>query len=194
MPKHVAIYGVDAYGDENAVYGAVAGPVEENSMSTNSNRISIDLTGAPLAAINTALDALEASPAFQLTLTPQEKKDLAKAAEKRAGFMEKCISYMGSHAQFIPGFLDMPEVNKDIAARGHYLQFLLRVRNLMAKGEDAFMVINSEIYRACLAYYEAVERAAGMGAPGAQPIYDDLSEEFPGRGSGPVTPPTPPTP
>lgn len=192
VPKHVAIYGVDVYGDPDAVYGAVAGPVEVDKMSTNSNRISIDLTGAPMTSINGALDALEASPAFGVTLTPEEKTKLAKASEKRAGFLEKAISYMGSSPQFIPGFVNMTEVNKDITSRGFYLQFLLRLRTLIAKGEDSFMVINSEIYRAALAYYEGVERAANMGVSGAQPIYDDLKKEFPGR--GPTTSATPASP
>ena len=194
MPKHVAIYGVDVYGDPNAVYGKTPGPVEETNMSMNSNRISIDLTGPPLTSINGALDTLDSSPAFQLTLTPEEKNSMARAAEKRAGFLEKAISYMGSAPQFIPGYINMVEVNKDIVARGQFLQFLLRLRVLAAKGEDTLMVINSEIYRAALAYYESVERGANMGIPGAQAIYDDLKKEFPGRGSG-ETPPSPtPTP
>ena len=190
MPKHVAMYGVDLYGDPDAVYGAVAGPVKENAMQTNSNRISASLDGAPITAINTSIDTLETTLSFQLNLTQEEKKTMAKAAEKTAGFLEKCISYMTSNPEFIPGFVDMAEVNKDIALRSHYLQFLLRLRTLISKGEDTLTIINSEIYRACLAYYEAVERAASMGAPGAQAIYNDLKEQFPGRGAAQPKPPT----
>lgn len=189
MPKHVAIYGQDSYGDPNAVYGTTPGPVEETNMSTNSNRISIDLSGAPITAINGAVDTLETNLSFQISLTPEEKNAMARAAEKRAGFLEKVISYMGSAPQFIPGYVNMTQVNLDVATRGHYLQFLLRLRVLVAKGEDTLMVINSEIYRAALAYYDSVERAANMGIPGAQPIYDDLKKEFPGRGPTDPKPP-----
>jgi len=156
-------------------------------VSGDANRISIDLTGAPITAITGAIDTLDTQLAFQVSLTPDQKARLAKAAEKTAGFMEKCREYIISHPQFMPGFVSMTEWNKDLVARDHYMGFLLRLRTLVASGEDTLMIINSEIYRVCLAYYEGVERGASMGAAGAQPIYDDLKERFPGRGPASTT-------
>lgn len=190
MPR-VAVYGSgDVYGDPNLVYGPASSGGGTN-MSTNSNRISKDLSGAPITAINGAVDVLDTELAFQISLTPDEKAKMAKAAEKRAGFIEKTRSFIVSHPQFMPGFVNMTEFNMDVALHDHYMSFLLRLRTHVAKGNDTLMVIDSEIYRACLAYYESVERAANMGSPGAQPIYDELSEEFPGRGPASNPPPTP---
>ena len=39
--KHIAVYGVDSYGDENAVYGSEADQAQENKAVSSDNRISV---------------------------------------------------------------------------------------------------------------------------------------------------------
>jgi hypothetical protein len=45
-----------------------------------------------------------------------------------------------------------------------------------------------------LAFYQNVRQAAKRGISGAQPIFDDLKERFPGGGATPATPAVTPKP
>ena len=53
------------------------------------------------------------------------------------------------------------------------------------------MLAGSEAYTAALAYYQSAKTAAKRKIPGAEVIYRDLAERFPGAPRKQSQPPTP---
>jgi hypothetical protein len=42
-----------------------------------------------------------------VTLSVQERRELLKMGPKSIGFDEKCATYMGNRAEFVPGFVQL---------------------------------------------------------------------------------------
>ncbi len=155
------------------------------------NRISLELTAAEKAAIVDATTALEeALDGKTQGLTPEERHDLPKLGDKSLGFDEKCQTYMAAHPTYIPGFVDQTELAKDRKLITDYAPCLAKLAPLVQAMEDTVTQAYSDIYIANLAFYQNVRQAAKRGVPGADAIYQDLQERFPGRPKK-VVPPTP---
>lgn len=155
---------------------------------TDDNRISAVLTPEDIDAIKTALGIVRAKLPFLVSLTPQDRREIAKMGDKSIGFDEKCALYMKTHPEFLPGFVDIEEVLKDRALRGQILEFSSLLDTTSQNVDDTLMLVNRDIWMADLAYYQSVREAAKRGRPGAQAIYDDLSSRFPGSSRQPAKP------
>lgn len=147
---------------------------------SNDNRISAVLSDQDVAAVQAALATLRGVLPFLVTLTAQERKELPKMGPKSIGFDEKCTTYMANRAEFVPGFVDMAEVQKDRALRAQLLRFAAELESLSGSVDDTLQLVGSEVWMADLAYYQSVREAAHRGRAGAQDIYDDLRLRFPG--------------
>lgn len=153
---------------------------------TRDNRLSAQLEAGAIDTILQALTAVRAQLPFLVTLTPQERKELPKLGEKTVGFDEKCVSYMQSNPELLPGFVDIAEVQKDRDLRTQLLRFAADLQSLAQQVDDSLTVLGSEILMADLAYYQSAREAARRGRPGAQGIYEDLRSRFPGASPLPI--------
>ena len=104
---------------------------------------------------------------------------MPRLGEKTVGFDEKCVAYMQSNPELLPGFVDTAEVDKDRALRAQLLRFAVDLQGLSMQVDDSLTVVGSEILMADLAYYQSAREAARRGRPGAQGIYDDLRSRWP---------------
>jgi len=154
----------------------------------NDNRVSAVIDDAAVTDLLGHIQAMRAALPFLLTLSAQDRRELPKMGDKSIGFDEKCVTYMASIPEFLPGFVDLGEVNKDRALRAKMMRFYADLAQLNDTVDDTLRVVTSEIWMADLAYYQAVREAARRGRPGAQPIYDDLRQRFPGPGRTPGSP------
>jgi len=96
---------------------------------------------------------------------------------------------MVSNPEFMPGFIEMTEVNKDRALMGQLMEFHPQLQAAFEAVDDTVMIVGSEMYMADLAYYQSVREATRRGRPGAETIYNDLKQRFPGSNPAPATPP-----
>ncbi len=147
---------------------------------SNDNRVSAVLTAQDVTDILGSVAAIGAKLPFLINLSPQERRELPKMGDKSIGFDDKCRAYMGSHPEFIPGFVDVAEVNKDRELRLQMMRFYAALIALTDKVDDTLQVVSSEAWMADLAYYQSVREAAKRGRAGAQSIYEDLQQRFPG--------------
>lgn len=159
---------------------------------TDDNRISASMTAADITDILAALATIHTKLPFLISITNQERKEMAKLGDKSMGFDEKCFAYMNSNPEFLPGFIQIAEVLKDRTLRAQIMEFLPQVATLCETVDDTLMVLNSELWMADLAYYQSVREAARRGRAGADTIYNDLRQRFPGGNPQPAPPP--PTP
>ena len=147
-------------------------------MSTE-NVISVEIPEADLQAVKDALNTINStlSP-YLLALTPEQRKTIPKMSDGTEPFVGKVMDYATSDAQFVPPYMDVPEMKKDFDATSQLLPLLRMVEQLESNLNDTAMMAGSEAYVAALSYYNSVKMAAKMNVPGAKPIYDDLRKRF----------------
>lgn len=161
----------------------------------NDNRISAEVTAANKTAIMTKITEIGALLPFLINLTKDERIQLPKLGASSLAFDEQCASYMATAPNLIPPFVTAAEVTKDRALRMVLSDVFRELKKLCEKVDDSLMLVGSEIWMADLSFYQTVRQAARRDVPGADTIYDDLKERFPGLSGDPeVEPPTPPTP
>lgn len=155
---------------------------------SSDNRISAVLSDEDVAAVQAAVETIRGKLPFLVTLSAQERRELPKMGPKSVGFDEKCSSYMAKRAEFLPGFVDPAEVQKDRALRAQLLGLAAELETLANTVGDTLQLVSSEVWMADLAYYQSVREAAHRGRAGAQDIYEDLRHRFPGARGNRSTP------
>jgi hypothetical protein len=78
-------------------------------------------------------------------------------------------------------FLDVTEFDKDIKVITELLKVVRPLEQLQIQLEDTLMQAGVEANEAALFFYNNSKVAAKAGVPGAEPIYLDLKERFPGK-------------
>jgi hypothetical protein len=147
---------------------------------SNDNRVSAVLAAQDVTDVLALITAIRTKLPFLLTLSPQERRELPKMGDKSIGFDDKCRTYMVSNPEFVPGFVDMAEVDKDRELRTQMMRLFADLITLTDNVDDTIRVVSSEAWMADLAYYQSVREAARRGRPAAQTIYEDLRQRFPG--------------
>jgi hypothetical protein len=155
------------------------------------NRISATLSDADKATILQKISEIRALLPFLKNLTPDERQTLPKLGDKTLAFDEKSASYMEANPKLVPGFVEIAELEKDRALRNPLNDIARELDSLTSAVDDTATLVGHEIYMAELAFYQNVRQAAKRGVSGAQAIYDDLKDRFPGSGGTPATPPAP---
>jgi hypothetical protein len=172
------------------VWDGFATTTKPKRTMASDNRISLEITAAQKAAIETAIGGLKtALDGMLINLTPEEKQSLPRIGDNTLAFDEKCAAYMASRADLVPSFLDTDEMAKDRKLVADLLPCFRELAPLCEGLEDTIMLANSDNMVGDLAFYQNVRQAAKRGVPGANTIYDDLKSRFPGR---PKKDPTPP--
>jgi len=160
-------------------------------MSTE-NVISIQISPEDKTAIENAIRTLEEElHPYVVALTPAQRRDLPKMKDKTLPFVEKVVEYTVTRPEFIPAFMNVPELVKDKEAFSILNTFLRLVTNIQIELDDTALLTGSEAYRQSLVYYNTVKQAAKMNVPGAKEVYDDLHKRFEhlSKEEPPATPP-----
>lgn len=182
-------FGVRVWGDGSSTIN-----LNTHYIMPDDNRISATLADADKALILQKITEIRALLPFLVNLTPDERQTLPKLGEKTLGFDEKCASYMVANPKLVPGFVEVAELAKDRALRSPLAEVVRELDALTQATDDTVTLVGHEIYMAELAFYQNVRQAAKRGVVGAQPIFDDLKERFPGGGATPATPAAVPKP
>lgn len=131
-----------------------------------------------LSTLQTLIATLEPKMA---TLTAEERQNIAKMSDKTIAFVTKTVNYCDSNPEFVPSYLDLDELKKDLALVNDLKQLLDKSVQLHQMLEDTIMLAGSEAYLGALLYYNNLKGGMRQGIISAEPIYNDLSERFPGR-------------
>lgn len=164
---------------------------KNKTMSTD-NRISITVTEEAAAAVRVALNDLKAAFAgITVNLSESDRMSLPKIGDKTLAFDAKCAGYMADRRDLVPGFIEAGELAKDRELIAVLAPLLRELTPLVSDLESTVMLAYSDVYVADLAFYQNVKQASKRGVNGAEAIYDDLRERFPGTRRPSPTPPNP---
>jgi hypothetical protein len=148
----------------------------------NKNRISESI---PAEVLNQAAQKLQEVQTllapYLKGLTMAERRDLPKMSNKTFTFVSKSAEYCHSYPQFVPGYLNVAELNRDLSTAAALRPVLDACTALQSDVDDTVMLAGSEALMQSLVFYSTVRTAAKGGENSAKPIYEDLSARFPGR-------------
>lgn len=145
------------------------------------SNISAVLSDAERDAILAKLkEAWELLP-FLINLTADEKKALPKMGDKSVSFVEKSLDYAGGNPNLIPPYLDAAELKKDVTLVKQLQPIYNFLNQFFDAVDNTFTAVGSEAYVESLTFYNTVRDASKRNVPGADAIYQDLRQRFPGR-------------
>ena len=165
--------------------GFVAQPHQTMS---NDNKISASISAQDMTDIMAAFATIKAKLPFLINLTPAEKRRMPNISTERGGMVDTFTTEMGLHADLIPTYVDMTELQKDTALITQ-LEVIRACANELCEGiNDTHQAVGSDMYLAYLSFYNNVKQAAKRAIVGADAIYQNLRRFFQ-RGSTPSAPP-----
>src|SRR3546814_18154555 len=91
--------------------------IDWSSDVCSSDLVAAVLSEEDVTTVQTALNSIRSVLPFLVTLSGQERRELAKMGPKSVGFDEKCATYMNNRPEFAPGFVSIAEVQKVRALR-----------------------------------------------------------------------------
>ena len=97
---------------------------------SDDNRVSATLSDQDVAVIHDALELIRSKLPFLVSLSVQERRRLPKMGDKSIGFDNKCTAYMNSSPEFLPGFVQIQEVQMDRSLRTQIMQFSAAIAKL----------------------------------------------------------------
>lgn len=141
-----------------------------------------------IAQIRTKLTEIEALLPFLVSLSSAERKKLPKITSASAFFVSDALTAAGSNPSFLPPYVSVAELEKDLTLFEQLEKISLPLARLSDAVADTTTAAGSEAYVAALSFYNSVKRAAKDGAPGAQDIYERLRKRFEQAGNEYPTP------
>ncbi|NJK95603.1 MAG: hypothetical protein HC905_12480 [Bacteroidales bacterium] len=148
------------------------------------NSISVEFTAEELEKLTQNLTAIEEILRTKcMSLTPEERQEFARLGNRTENWSKKTMDYIRNKPSFNPSFLDVEETERDFNARQMLRPIFTQISALSDLTEDTMMLLGSDIYNSCVAYYRNVKLLAEQNVNGAKSIYEDLSAQFPGRPS-----------
>ena len=158
------------------------------------NEVSVEFTAKELAALDLAFSSIEKIISGKLiNLSPAERTAHARVGEGTQTYIDKSRGYMTQHPKWIDTErIDITELDKDFAARKALAPMFSRVQAIYHAFDDTHVLLGSDIFDACKAFYYAVKGKNDSNVPGAKAVYDDLKLRFPGRPKAVKIPPAAP--
>jgi len=152
------------------------------------NLLSIVIPQEVIDAVSSAINVIvvQLKP-YLIALSKEERMALPKMGDKTIPFVEKVIEYTASNPEFIPAYLDLPELKNDFMAVTVLNQMFRPLNEVVSNLNDTILTEGSDSYKNSLKYYDSVKMAAKNNIPNAKTIYEDLSKRFE-RKTGTVTP------
>lgn len=149
------------------------------------NLITVEFTTQEVNSVNNRLDVVKQTIEPQaINLTPKERQRYAKINYEMNVFVDKVRAYMVSNPNLVPSWLDVAEMDKDIAAREVLTEWHNKLTELLEMVDDTNMLLSTDVYHSALAFYNNVKQASVNNVPGTTTIYQDLQQQFPGRPAG----------
>ena len=146
------------------------------------NLISIEFTAEELQKIDESLTTIETVIAGKvIALQNEERSRYGRVGENTQNWISKVNAYMDSKSNLVPPFIDVTEFKNDLAARMSIMPRLARLNSVTTGLEDTAILLGTDLYNAAIAYYRNVKMMTKQNVPGAKPIYEDLSQQFPGK-------------
>jgi hypothetical protein len=96
----------------------------------------------------------------------------------KVAFNIPAMQLAASNPQFCPSYLNLDELNIDIADAVNLRALNNRLQQLSREIEDTVMLAGSEAFTQSLSFYNSVKQAARDNVPGAESLFEELKKRF----------------
>ena len=155
------------------------------------NRIDTVMTAAQITDVKNAINTINTSISFSVSLTPAERSSLPKISVANKSFTEDAINALANNAALFPSYLDVKLMQNDFNLYQQLDELATMLRQTLERIEDTRILAGSEAYVAALSVYKLVGAAASAGVQGTDTIYEQLRERFTISSNTNTTPPNP---
>lgn len=155
---------------------------------TNDNKVSASISAQDKADILAAFNTIRTKLPFLINLTADGRRSTPAIATERGGMNTTFPTEMAAHADLVPSYVNMTEVNKDSALWDDLDEIEAAANGVCAAISDTKQAVGNDLLLAYLSFYNNVGQAAKRGVAGIQAVYDNLRRYFK-RGSTTPTPP-----
>ena len=150
------------------------------------NLISLDFGVDDIAAIDKALDILEAKFDRFVTLTPDQIRRLNKMGDKSEAFCRQATVVLEENPQLIPPGFSVAELRQDVTDLDLMRPRFLRLRELLEKVDSTEMALGSDIINAALEGYGYMKM--GGKSAGLDGLREGMNARFGNRRGKPGKP------
>lgn len=150
------------------------------------NLISLDFGVDDIAAIDKALDILEAKFDRFVTLTPDQIRRLNKMGDKSEAFCRQATVVLEENPQLIPPGFSVAELRQDVTDLDLMRPRFLRLRELLQKVDSTEMALGSDIINAALEGYGYIKM--GGKSAGLDGLREGMNARFGNRRGKPGNP------
>ena len=150
------------------------------------NLISLDLGVDDIAAIDKALEILEARLDRFVVLTPDQIRHLNKMGDKSEAFCRQAAVVLEENPQLIPPGFSVAELRQDVTDLDLMRPRFLRLRELLQKVDSTEMALGSDIINAALEGYGYMKM--GGKSAGLDGLRESMSVRYTGRRGKPDNP------
>ena len=143
------------------------------------NLISVVITDEEVTQVNNGADSINAVLAGKtVSLTPDQRQQHGRIANQNKLLVDKAKMYMEQNPQWVPGFLDKPEFDRDYDARTKIELMLNRLENLTQQLIDTKTLLDHDNYNNSLSFYRYLRYLANENEPGAGAAYRAMKKLF----------------
>ncbi|MDO4881062.1 MAG: hypothetical protein Q3983_07265 [Capnocytophaga sp.] len=148
------------------------------------NLINIEFSAEELEKIDGLLSQLEEVVKSKfINLTAEERKEYGRVGSRTEDWITRVRNYMNQYPDLVLRHIDTQEFEKDFAARQALLPRLKRLQAITTRFDDTTLLVGTDLYNASISYYKGVKASAQTNAPNAKVVYEDLKDQFQGRGT-----------
>jgi hypothetical protein len=115
---------------------------------------------------------------FLIGLSKEARMALPKLGKKNLDFCDRTLIYGKNHEVLVTKFLDIAEMERDMALLKQLQRILSILGPINAKMEDTYMELSAEVYAASRTIYRTAKNADKAGVAGMKAIVSDLSERY----------------
>lgn len=143
------------------------------------NLLSIEIPAEQLTLVHQKISEISSilNP-FLKALSPNEIRSLYKMNDKSVPFVEKCVDYAKLNPEFLPPFVKIEELEKDLIAVKQLMEIYRPILQLADNIQDTTILAGSEALSASLAFYNSIKQASKLNVTNAKTIYEDLKKRF----------------
>jgi hypothetical protein len=143
------------------------------------NLISLEFSASELAVIDNAISNIEGVLVGKtINLTPEQRQQYGRIAEQNKLFVNKAKNYMEQYPNYVPGFLDKTEFDKDYAGREQIEVRLQRLSSLTEQLSDTKTLLDHDNYHNAITFYRNIKYLSDENVPGSNVIYTDMKQFF----------------
>ncbi len=150
------------------------------------NLLSLELSDEAVAAVNAALEQVEAQLSGLIALDNDKRRQITKMGDKSEAFVRQTLLVLEQNPDIVPPALGLAEAQADLRALDRLRPMLARLQRLAERAADSEMALGSDLMAVALEGYSLL-KVSGRNK-GLEGTSEALGARF-ARGPRKVAPP-----